>query len=222
MRKAQRSWRSTTRLRGQERSMRFSVPAAGEEMQLGLSLLENLQSAESAAILARYAVFAPWETVGKRAAQALRSQRKQDYVPMLLPGMQSPVYSRAEVYQEPGSGQTYYRQIFFREGEERDVAIVDTNPNAARHVANQRRRATAFVLINRARAWASHERCGEQCLGRQSHGRFHARVAAGSANSSRERCCDKQYGEWRCKRLGRSRTADHHARWKASGILGEE
>ena len=67
----------------------------GEDTQLGISLLENLQSAESATILARYAVFAPWDTAGKCAAQALRSQRKQDYVPLLLPGLQSPVYSRA-------------------------------------------------------------------------------------------------------------------------------
>jgi hypothetical protein len=100
----------------------------GDDMQLGISLLENLQSAESAAILARYAVFAPWDSAGKRAAQALRSQRTQDYVPLLLAGMQSQVYSRAEVYQDVGSGQTYYRQIFFRDGEEREVAVVDSNP----------------------------------------------------------------------------------------------
>jgi hypothetical protein len=55
----------------------------------------------------------------------LRSQRTQDYVPLLLAGLQSPVYSRAEVYQDRGSGRTFYRQVFYRDGQERDLAVVD-------------------------------------------------------------------------------------------------
>ena len=75
---------------------------------LGIELLKYMVSAESAATLARYAVFAPWEPFGQAAAKGLRSQRKHDYVPLLLAGLQSPTYSLAVILTEsPYTGQVF-------------------------------------------------------------------------------------------------------------------
>jgi hypothetical protein len=99
----------------------------GEDSLFGIALLEKLVSAESAATLARYAVFAPWEPIGHAAAKALRSQRKHDYVPLLLSGLRSPILSRSEVFESPARGFAFYRQVFYREDQDQqNLAVLDS------------------------------------------------------------------------------------------------
>lgn len=97
-----------------------------QDALLGVETLDQISTHEAAVALARQAVFSPWQDVRKSAAQKLKTRDKQHYVPPLLSALQSPVQSRAGLYQEP-SGRLAYRHIFYREGEgHRELAVLDT------------------------------------------------------------------------------------------------
>ncbi|MGO8745783.1 MAG: polymorphic toxin-type HINT domain-containing protein [Thermoguttaceae bacterium] len=101
--------------------------ASGGEVALeGVEALRSIRVCESAEALARQAAFSPWEAVRKAAAVALRAQRLHDYVPLLLGAMQSPVQSRAQIYQS-ANGFLLYRHIFVQEGpDQRELAVLDS------------------------------------------------------------------------------------------------
>jgi hypothetical protein len=81
------------------------------------------QAAESLACLA---VFAPSGPVRAAAARALQSHRMADYVPQLLDAAESPVQSRAQIYQQRG-GRLLYRHALYRENlDQVEVAVLDT------------------------------------------------------------------------------------------------
>lgn len=93
---------------------------------LGVRTLGQIAAHEAAVALARQAVFSPWQNVREAAAGKLKTRDRHDYVPPLLSALQSPVQSRAGIYQEP-SGRLAYRHILYREGQEhRELAVFDT------------------------------------------------------------------------------------------------
>jgi hypothetical protein len=62
----------------------------GELALLGIELLTKFQTPQAAAVLARHATYSPWPQVRQAAATALRSQEKNDYVPLLVEAAQTP------------------------------------------------------------------------------------------------------------------------------------
>lgn len=93
---------------------------------LGIETLGNTDAHEASAALARQAVFSPWQKVREAAAEKLKARDKETYVPVLLSALQSPIQSRAALYQDP-RGRLVYRHAFFREGQEHDeLAVFDT------------------------------------------------------------------------------------------------
>jgi hypothetical protein len=93
---------------------------------LGVETLDQITGYEASVALARQAVFSPWQPVRDAAVEKLKARDVQDYVPPLLSALQSPVQSRAALYQEP-SGRLAYRHILYREGQDqRQLAVFDT------------------------------------------------------------------------------------------------
>ena len=77
--------------------------------------LAGMSAPPAAVSLARHAVFSPWDSVRRSAAERLKEKPMEHYVPVLLGAMQSPVQARRELYRSPG-GQLSYRYSIFREG----------------------------------------------------------------------------------------------------------
>jgi len=93
---------------------------------LGVETLDQIAGHEAAVALARQAVFSPWQPVREAAVAKLKTRDKQDYVPPLISALQSPVQSRADLYQDP-CGRLVYRHALYREGQDRrEVAVFDT------------------------------------------------------------------------------------------------
>ncbi|NLE39386.1 MAG: hypothetical protein GX621_15300, partial [Pirellulaceae bacterium] len=97
----------------------------GETALLGIELLENMKAAEAASALAWQAVFSPWPLVRSEAAAALRSQRKHDYVPVLLAAMRSPIQARYGLYTSPDGGFLVRRAIYQEGPEGSQLAVLD-------------------------------------------------------------------------------------------------
>lgn len=108
----------------------IEVVFCGQDEQsalLGVETLDQITAADGSAALARQAVFSPWENVRQAAAKKLKKRDKAGYVPQLLAAMQTPVQSRAQLYQAP-TGRLTYRHTLYREGrEEAALAVFDTN-----------------------------------------------------------------------------------------------
>jgi hypothetical protein len=90
-----------------------------EPMALALvEVLAGIPGADAATALARQAVFSPSETVRTEAAKKLHARPYEEFVPVLLSGMFTPVKTRAELYQQP-SGRLIHQHAFYREGMDR-------------------------------------------------------------------------------------------------------
>lgn len=127
------------RRRARERLREIDDPAAVAAIELvfctvdeptallGVETLDQIDGHEAAVALARQAVFSPWPKVREAAAAKLKTRDKHDYVPALLSVLQSPLQSRAALYQSP-TGRLSYRHVLFREGEgNRELAVFDTD-----------------------------------------------------------------------------------------------
>ncbi len=99
----------------------------GDTALVGIEALKKLPGREPSVALTQLAFYLPWNPLGKSAAHALNSHNKYDYVPMLLSQMQTPIQSKAEIYQSFNNGTLLYRHVFYREGQdEHDLAVFDT------------------------------------------------------------------------------------------------
>ena len=113
---------------------------------LGIEALKKLPGREPAASLSRLAVLAPWEPLGRQAAQALGSQSKHDYVPQLLSLTQTPVQSQSQIFQSFNNGTLLFRQAFYREGQnQKELAVLDT---PYRHIFTNRSSSSAVITKN--------------------------------------------------------------------------
>jgi hypothetical protein len=93
----------------------------------GINKLAEMPAADASVSLARQALFSPWPAVRQAAVEKLKTRDRETFVPVLLSLMGSPIQSRVELYQDPGTGQILYRHIFYREGQDRDqLAVFDT------------------------------------------------------------------------------------------------
>ena len=94
--------------------------------QLAVETLGGIPQFQAAHALARIAVFSPWESVRLAAATQLASRDKEDYVPLLIAEMYSPVVSRQRISPGP-RGEVVHRHEFVREAEgERQHMVLDT------------------------------------------------------------------------------------------------
>jgi hypothetical protein len=85
--------------------------------------LANMTNPAASVSLARHAVFAPWDSVRRGAAQRLKDKPLEQYVPVLLGAMRSPVQARRALYRSP-DGQLNYRYAVYREGRDRNELTV--------------------------------------------------------------------------------------------------
>ena len=93
---------------------------------VGVNKFAEMTVADASLALARQALFSPWPTVRKAAAEKLKTRNRETYVPELLSAMASPTQSRIELFQEP-DGRLLYRHAFYRPGQDRDeLAVFDT------------------------------------------------------------------------------------------------
>ncbi len=94
--------------------------------RLAVEALANFTAPEASLALARQAVFSPWDSVRPLAAEKLKGRDYHSFVPALLANMSTEIQSRMVLYDEPG-GRMNFRQVFFRQGQDRDaVAVFDT------------------------------------------------------------------------------------------------
>jgi hypothetical protein len=90
----------------------------------GIEKLADMPAAEASVSLARQALFSPWPAVRQAAVAKLKTRDRETFVPVLLALMGSPIQSRIELYEDPGTGQLLYRHIFYRQGQDRDLLAV--------------------------------------------------------------------------------------------------
>jgi len=108
----------------EEALFNVSEPAA----LAAVDTLAAISAHEAAATLTRWGVFSPWVSVREAAAEALSSRKMDDYVPLLLSALSSPLEVRSELMFSP-RGRQFYRFTLTREQQARnEVAVVDT-PN---------------------------------------------------------------------------------------------
>lgn len=100
--------------------------SGAEGVRLLVDQLCNMESHESAAVLASYAAFANWEDVQKTATAELSSRPKESYVPVLLAEMRTPISASSEVTRNE-FGQFVVRRTLTRETQSADEeAVTDT------------------------------------------------------------------------------------------------
>jgi hypothetical protein len=98
-----------------------------ESMALtGVNHFGDMRVTDASLALVRQALFANWPEVRKEARTKLKSRNRETFVPELLSVMHSPVESRIEAFQEP-DGRLFYRQAFYRTGQDRDELQVFDN-----------------------------------------------------------------------------------------------
>lgn len=82
-----------------------------------LDVLAGIDGMESTTSLARQAVFSPSDQVRTSAAQKLHARPYEEFVPVLLSSLFTPLQSKFELYTSPG-GRIFYEHSFYREGQE--------------------------------------------------------------------------------------------------------
>ncbi len=101
--------------------------AENEPMALaGVDHFADMRAADASLALARQALFSKWPEVRKEAVQKLKQRDRETFVPQLLAAMHSPIQSRIDAFQEP-DGRLFYRQQFYRSGQDRDELMVQDN-----------------------------------------------------------------------------------------------
>ncbi len=88
--------------------------------------LGTIASHQAAVSLARHAVFAGSGHIRALAVEKLKSRTFDQYVPVLLAALHTEPQVRANLFQRP-DGRLFYRQTFYREGQEHaELAVLDT------------------------------------------------------------------------------------------------
>lgn len=99
---------------------------SGPTAFVGVDHFGHMRVADASLALARQALFSKWPTVRKAAIQKLKRREQETFVPELLSAMHSPIQDRIEAFQEP-DGHLFYRQEFYRTGQDRDELMVLDN-----------------------------------------------------------------------------------------------
>lgn len=93
---------------------------------LVLEVTAQMTDPAAAAAMARHAVFSPSIVVRQKAAEKLRACEQDNYIPLLVSSLYTPVISRMEAVSLP-NGRIGYRHQFLREGAERqELLVLDT------------------------------------------------------------------------------------------------
>ena len=124
--------------KAQERLAAISDPSAASAMEpvfadakddmiiLALNWLAGLQDPDASQVLCRFAVLAPSPDVRQAAAKRLAGLPHEQFVPLLLASMFSPVTTQFAAVTLP-TGRIGYRHAFMREGQtQRQVMLLDT------------------------------------------------------------------------------------------------
>lgn len=98
-----------------------------------VDVLACIDGTDAAVALSRQAVFSPSDIVRGEAAKKLHARPYEQFVPMLLSGMYTPVQTRMELYNLP-DGRLLHRHAFYREG--MDQAQLQVNENAFRWIVD--------------------------------------------------------------------------------------
>lgn len=94
----------------------FAAHSEGAALAL-VDVLAQIEGVDAATALARQAVFSPSEEVRTSAAAKLHARPYEQFVPVLLSSLFTPLQSRFELYVSPG-GRIFYEHSFYREGQE--------------------------------------------------------------------------------------------------------
>ncbi|WP_254508676.1 polymorphic toxin-type HINT domain-containing protein [Anatilimnocola floriformis] len=120
-----------------------------DEELLVVEVASKIDETDATVALARHAVMSPSLLVRQTAAKLLTSRDREDFVPLLLSAMYSPVVSRISEFALP-NGQIGYRHAFMREGaDHNEVLVLNTSyrrigPNNTAPNGNQ------LLSLNRA------------------------------------------------------------------------
>jgi Tfp pilus assembly protein PilF len=91
--------------------------AHSEDAALALvDVLGQIEGVDAATALARQAVFSPSEQVRTEAAAKLHARPYEEFVPVLLGSLHTPLQSRFELFVRPG-GRLLYQHSFYRESQ---------------------------------------------------------------------------------------------------------
>jgi len=100
----------------------FGAHSEGAALAL-IDVLAQIEGVDAATALARQAVFSPSEEVRAAAAKKLHARPYEQFVPLLLSAMFTPVQSKYELYVTP-AGRLMYQHAFFREGQDERQSMV--------------------------------------------------------------------------------------------------
>lgn len=88
--------------------------------------LGQIRAPQAAVSLARHAVFYTSQDVRGAAVGKLKARPLEQYVPVLLAALRTPMQARAELYRTP-DGRLLRRQMYYREGQQHaELAVLDT------------------------------------------------------------------------------------------------
>lgn len=108
-------------------ALRLVVGTRGEEAELlVVELIAQLQDATAVEALARHAAFSPSLRVRKAAAEQLKTRPRDQFVPLMLSSMFTPIRSQLAEVALP-NGRIGYRHAFLREGaQNHELMVFDT------------------------------------------------------------------------------------------------
>jgi hypothetical protein len=90
-----------------------------EAARLAVDVLAQMTDLRASGVLARYAVFSPWQSVRRAAAESLKPREMDGYVPLLLSAMASPLVAQTQLLGtrrgQPVYGLEYSRQRQYHE-----------------------------------------------------------------------------------------------------------
>ena len=83
--------------------------------QQALDVIARMEGKEASASIARHAVFSEWIEVRSAAVEHLRNRPADEYAPVLVGLLSTPLETQLEVAATP-DGKRYYRHLIYREG----------------------------------------------------------------------------------------------------------
>lgn len=89
-----------------------------------IEVMDNMQTHQAAAALARQAVLSPYQTVREAAAEKLRSRPPEEYAPGLLTRMHTPIQSKLDMY--VGFREIQLTHAFMRESQDA-IQVLEVN-----------------------------------------------------------------------------------------------
>jgi hypothetical protein len=104
--------------------------ASPEAARLAVDVLSQMSDLSACGVLARWAVYSPWQPVRRAAAEALKARDMDGYVPSLLSAMASPLVAQVQPLGTRG-GRTVYGLEYSRQRQYHEE-VVPLTPGAAR------------------------------------------------------------------------------------------